>query len=259
MAGAMTTVILVHGAWHGPWCWDDVAQRLAEHGHDVHALALRGHDGPTGRIWHRVRDYVDDLRAVVSDRGMPAVLVGHSLGGLVVQKYLERHAAAGAVLMASVPTGGTLRAVYRIARRHPWRLLKANLSFSMRPLVDTRALTREWFFTPDTPVHVVERCLARLQDESYLAFLDTVVRPPRPARVRTPILVLGAELDAFFTVAEMRRTAEAYRTEAEILPGMGHDMMLEAGWPSVADRISAWIRRLPTATPSAERARRHSA
>jgi alpha-beta hydrolase superfamily lysophospholipase len=71
MAGAMTTVILVHGAWHGPWCWDDVAQRLAEHGHDVHALALRGHDGPTGRIWHRVRDYVDDLRAVVSDRGCP--------------------------------------------------------------------------------------------------------------------------------------------------------------------------------------------
>jgi len=242
----MTPVILVHGAWHGPWCWADLAQRLAEHGHDVYAVPLRGHDVPAGRIWHRVQDYVDDVRIVAAGLGGPAVLVGHSLGGLVVQRYLELHSAAGAVLMAPVPAGGTFRAVCRIARRHPWLLLKANLTLSLRPLIATPALTREWFFTADTPQAAVDRCRARLQDESYPAFLDTIIQPPRPARVRTPVLVLGAELDAFFTIAEMRRTAAAYGTEAEIFPGMGHDMMLETGWPGVADRISAWIHELPT-------------
>jgi pimeloyl-ACP methyl ester carboxylesterase len=237
-------VILVHGAWHGPWCWDDFARRLTDHGHDVRAVRLRGHDGAPGRIWHRMRDYVDDLRAVVSTVGKPAVLVGHSLGGLVVQRYLERGTAAGAVLMASVPPGGALRAVARIAARHPLPLLKANLTLSLRPLVGTPALVRECFFTSDTPQETVDRCRARLQDESYLAFLDLIFRPSRPARVRVPVLVLGAGQDLFFPAADLRRTAAAYRTEAEVVAGMGHDMMLDDGWPAVADRIDGWIRGL---------------
>jgi hypothetical protein len=57
---------------------------------------------------------------------------------------------------------------------------------------------------------------------------------------------MGAEHDGFFTLAEMRRTAAAYRTEAEILPAMGHDLMLDQGWPQVADRINTWIRETPS-------------
>jgi pimeloyl-ACP methyl ester carboxylesterase len=86
-------------------------------------------------------------------------------------------------------------------------------------------------------------CFSRLQDESYLAFIDTMVVLPRPHRVLAPILVLGAEQDGFFTVDEVRRTARAYRTEAEIFPGMGHDMMLDAEWRKVSDRIDAWLRQ----------------
>ena len=65
---------------------------------------------------------------------------------------------------------------------------------------------------------------------------------PRPHRVRVPVLVIGAGRDAIFTIDEVRRTARAYRTEAEIFPGMGHDMMLDEGWCSVADRVDAWVR-----------------
>jgi hypothetical protein len=39
----------------------------------------------------------------------------------------------------------------------------------------------------------------------------------------------------------VRRTARAYRTEAEFFPAMGHDMMLEPGWASVAERIDMWL------------------
>lgn len=54
------------------------------------------------------------------------------------------------------------------------------------------------------------------------------------------MLVLGAENDRGFSVAEQHATARAYGTEAEIFPDMAHVMMLEPGWKLVADRILSW-------------------
>ena len=61
----------------------------------------------------------------------------------------------------------------------------------------------------------------------------------------------GAGRDGIFTVGELRRTAAAYQTEAEIVAGMGHDLMLDQGWAQVADRIACWVRELPAWTAPA--------
>jgi alpha-beta hydrolase superfamily lysophospholipase len=238
----MTGILLVHGAWHGPWCWRDFAEHLTGRGHDVRAAQLRGHDQAPDRIWHRVCHYVEDVQHSVAEFPAPPVLVGHSMGGLVVQKYLERNSAPAAVLMAPSPPTGTIGAVARLAVRHPIELLKTNLLLRLKPFVRTSKLVRELFFTSTTPQEVVDACFECLQDESYLAFIDTMVVLPRPRRIQVPVLVLGAERDTIFTVEEVRRTARAYRTEAEILPGLGHDMMLDEGWERVADRIDVWVR-----------------
>jgi pimeloyl-ACP methyl ester carboxylesterase len=239
-----TGVLLIHGGWHGPWCWDAFAHRLSERGHEVRAVRLRGHDGRPGRIWHRIHDYVEDVERAAADFDRPPIPVGHSMGGLATQKYLERNPAPGAVLLASVPSAGMLAPVARLAARHPLALLKTTLLLRLGPLVSTSALARELFFSPDTPQAIVDDCHARLQDESYLAFLDMLLflARARPGRIETPVLVLGAEHDGFFTPGEIRRTARAYRTEAEVFPGMGHNMMLDQGWEQVADRIDAWLR-----------------
>jgi pimeloyl-ACP methyl ester carboxylesterase len=221
-------------------------------------MRLRGHDGRPGRIWHRIHDYVEDVERAAAEFDSPPIPVGHSMGGLLAQKYLERNPAPGAVLMASISPGGVLAPVARLAAHHPVAFAKANLQLRLRPLVSTPALARDLFFSPDTPQAVVDHCHARLQDESYLAFLDMLfflVRV-RPARVEAPVLVLGAERDGFFTADEIRRTASAYRTEAEIFTGIGHNMMLDQGWEDVADRVDAWARglvdgasRIPAASP----------
>jgi pimeloyl-ACP methyl ester carboxylesterase len=247
----MASILLIHGAWHGPWCWQGFVKRLTERGHDVRAVQLRGHDHPTGRIWHRVHHYVEDVERAVKEFSAPPILVGHSLGGLLVQKYLERHAAAKAVLMASVPLGGTVRAAARLAARHPVEFLKVNLLLRLRPLVNTPELVRRMYFTAETPQNVVDHCFAHIQDESYLAFLDSMMVLARPRRVQVPMLVLGAEQDAIFTESEVRSTARAYGVEAEIFPGMGHDMMLDQGWQGVADRIDGWMRTDTQARASA--------
>jgi pimeloyl-ACP methyl ester carboxylesterase len=82
----------------------------------------------------------------------------------------------------------------------------------------------------------------RMQDESYFAFLDMLaLNLPSPKKVDVPLLVLGAESDFFFSPREVEATARAYKTQAECFPNMAHDMMLEAGWQSVADFILRWL------------------
>ncbi len=189
-----------------------------------------------------VRDYVEDVRAAAAEFGEPPVLVGHSMGGLVVQKCLEDGEAAGAVLLAPPPRRGPLAAVGRLTARHPLAMLKVNLLWSLRPLVATDALVREMFYRPDTPAELVSRTGANLQDESYPAFLDILWRWPRPARVRAPVAVFGAELDSIITVKEIEGLAAAYGTQAEIFAGIGHNLMLDEGWQAVAERVHSWVR-----------------
>ena len=64
---------------------------------------------------------------------------------------------------------------------------------------------------------------------------------PRPKRVNTPLLVIGAANDTIFHAYEIEATARAYHTQAVIFPDMTHDLMLGTGWQSVADRIIAWL------------------
>lgn len=241
-----TPILFVHGAWHGAWCWaEHFLPYFAEHGYASLALSLRGHGTSPGRERlrrTRIADYVTDVAQVVSQLPKPPILVGHSMGGLIVQKYLETHSAPAAVLLASVPVMGVVKTTLRTAMNHPLPFLKANLTWSLYPIIGTPTLTREAFFSMDMPAEQLDRYFVRMQDESYPAFLDMMVfNLPRPKKVAVPLLVLGAANDTIFHPDEVEATARAYHTQAEFFPNMAHDMMLEAGWQSVADRILSWL------------------
>jgi pimeloyl-ACP methyl ester carboxylesterase len=72
---AVSTFCLVHGAWHGPCCWEALVDRLSERGHVALAPDLPFHDARAG-YEERVRPALDGLEGVTG----PAVVVGHSLG-----------------------------------------------------------------------------------------------------------------------------------------------------------------------------------
>ena len=245
-ASHSTPLLFVHGAWHGAWCWEEYfLPYFAGKGYTSHALSLRGHGGsdkPAHFRSLRITDYVADVAQVVNQFPEKPVLVGHSMGGLVVQKYLEEHEVPAAVLLASVPVKGVFRTTLRIARRHPLAFLKANLTWSLYPIIGTPELTREAFFSKDIPPEKLNKYFNLMQDESYLAFLDMMLfKLPNPAKVSTKILILGAEDDAIFLPDEMEATAAAYNQKPEIFKGMAHDMMLENKWQMVADRIMKWL------------------
>lgn len=241
-----TPLLFVHGAWHGAWCWDQhFLDYFAEQGFSAHAVSLRGHgasDGRGGLRWTRLAHYVEDVARIAARFSSPPVVIGHSMGGAIAQKYLEKFAAPGCVLLASVPPSGILAATLRIARRQPIEFAKANLTLSLYPIVATPKLAKKAFFSDDHSHDRVTAFAERLQDESYLGFLDMLMLDlPRPHKVNAPVLVLGAADDAIFHPREVEATARAYKTEPFIFPRMAHDMMLEPGWQQVADRILTWL------------------
>ncbi len=251
-----TPLLFVHGAWAAAWCWDEFfLPYFADHGYACYAPSLRGHGGSHGRErlrWTRLQEYVDDVAETVAQLPTEPILIGHSMGGFLVQKYLEQHTAAGAILLAPIPPTGALRATLHILRHHPMPFVKGNISLSLAPLVATPELARDLFFDASMPGEQVKTYQQRLQDESYLAFLDLValdlVKSKKVNRV--PMLVLGAENDTLVSQRQMRRTAAVYGTQAAFFPDMGHDMILETGWQAVAERMVGWLQETFPASSS---------
>jgi pimeloyl-ACP methyl ester carboxylesterase len=238
-------LLFVHGAWHGAWCWDEhFLDLFADKGYRALAVNLRAHGGrPSTKPLHghTTVDYLDDVADVVSGLPSPPVLIGHSMGGYLVQKYLESHEAPAGVLVASVPPTGALPFVMRWTKQRPAPLARSLLTGNSLALLNTPELCRDKMFSPHTPESDVIRYTARLQNESRRASLGMCFRRSKPERVSSPMLVLGAEDDPCATQREVHATARAYRTEAKIFGGMGHDMMLEPGWQAVAEYIDTWL------------------
>ncbi|SFT57483.1 Alpha/beta hydrolase family protein [Geodermatophilus amargosae] len=89
----MATFVLVHGAWHGGWCWDRVARPLREAGHEVHAPTLTGLSERAHLLSPLVglETHVEDVVRLIDVLGLTdVVLVGHSYAGQVVTAAADR-------------------------------------------------------------------------------------------------------------------------------------------------------------------------
>lgn len=177
------------------------------------------------------------------ETGKRPVVIGHSMGGYVVQKYLERHQAPAAILVASIPVTGTLPLTFRLLRDVPLDFLKTSLMLNGWYIVSTPEKAQRHFFCADMPLAEVKRHHARMNGESLRILLDgSFFNRPSPQKIQpTPMLVIAAENDAVFTLDEHRKTAQAYGTTVEIFPGMAHDMMLERDWEKAAGSIASWL------------------
>ncbi|MCF2502029.1 alpha/beta fold hydrolase [Dyadobacter sp. CY107] len=84
------TYILVHGAWHGAWCWDKVIPLLQASGHQAIALDLPGHGNDT-RLQSDVTlgNYVEAVAALANGQKGKVILVGHSMAGMVISQAAE--------------------------------------------------------------------------------------------------------------------------------------------------------------------------
>lgn len=240
-------LLFVHGGFVAAWCWDEFfLDWFAGRGRECHAPSLRGHGGSDGRAALHdfgIDDYVADVAGVAAGLGGPPVLIGHSMGGFVVQKYLERYPARAAVLLAPVPASGLAGPGMAMAAMHPGLFRDLGMVNEFGAMPATADIMHEALFAADAPEEVVQRYRGRLTEESHRAWLDmSGYNLPAPSRMLdVPTLVLGGDADTIIPPAFVRSAARMLGARAEILPELGHALMLEPGWDRVTARIAGWL------------------
>lgn len=86
----MSAYVLVHGAWHGGWCWEKVVSLLRKAGYKVEAPDLPGHGKDKTPIREvSLQAYADSICKILDAQPEPVILVGHSMGGVVITQAAE--------------------------------------------------------------------------------------------------------------------------------------------------------------------------
>ncbi len=239
-------ILLVHGMWHGAWCWRWWQECLAEWGWESHSISLPGHGGsPTQRPIRlcTLGYYLKFVRAAVEALPQSPILFGHSMGGALAQWYLR--------------DVGNLPAAVLVA---PWALYRgfgASIKAFFRldwqgNFLSYLVMRSEWARTPE---HAGKALLSadsllspqELYDQLGPESLVVVwqhARPWRiPATLTTPILWLGGERDALIPEYAARRAASIYPTATYVkVAGAAHNIMMEHNTREIAGQVDRWLK-----------------
>jgi pimeloyl-ACP methyl ester carboxylesterase len=210
-------LLFVTGPRHGAWAF---AERwlghAAQRGFPAYALTPRDRGD--------LRAHVHDVVQVAASLPRQAVLIGHGEGALVVAQALGRYPARAAVLAAPAPSRwasfktnpvGTLPALFT----GKWRLNRRQLFSAELPADEADAYRERMTFG---------RCLTNPKNRA-----GQVGNPP--------VLVVGSPDDRIVPRRTLDRTAAEYGGAPLLFPGMGHDLMLDAGWVEPLDAILDWL------------------
>lgn len=220
-------ILLVHGAYHGAWCWEKWMQRLSEDGRRVYALDLRGHGGlePDGEFVRAgMAEMVEDIALAIDSIPSRPIVVGHSVGGLLVVLAALQRDVAGLLLLCPSPPG--------------------NLPGAAKvPAIDETRLA-----DPLSMEQARERYAPHLDDEEAAALADMLcAESPRLLndryQLRVPVDTAALDRDLPILVVEGGRDnperhppgqdaaiATFYRGEHLRLDDAPHNLMLGPGW-----------------------------
>lgn len=222
---AKHTFVLVHGAWHGGWCWRRVTDLLTARGHEVFAPTLTG-VGERAHLAHLPVDLsmqIEDVVRVIEFEDLSnVVLVGHSYGGFVVSGVAERmEKAIGSIVFldAFVPDNGMSLSDYWPPDR--------------KKLFEDAAAATGWKTIPAPPAaffKVNEKDQAWVDSKSvphpYPCFTEKARLTGARERIAKKAYVRAAEYPStyFSMFYEKYKNDPAWRTYA--VP-CGHDVMVD--------------------------------
>jgi pimeloyl-ACP methyl ester carboxylesterase len=235
-AGDAPPVLFVPGFGHGAWAFaEHWLEHAAERGFPAYAMSLRGHGGSGAAAGTTLRAYMHDVTQVAASLPRQAVLIGHGASALVVAMALARYPARAAVLVSPV-FGGAGAAVSALVRA-PVVTLPAVFGRPLRP-------RRGQLFSRELPAADGRRYADRLGGASARAQWQLVAHSaPEDPVGDPPVLVVGSPDDRIVGRAALTAVARRYGGAPLLFPGMGHDVMLDAGWQEPIDAILDWLNK----------------
>jgi len=247
-------VVLIHGAFAGPWCMEDFATFFQARGWTCHAPALRYHDqdpkadANPALAKTSIEDYTDDLAALVRALDAPPIILGHAIGAVIAQKLAAKSLARAIVLINSNVPWGVLpstddeRAVAK-------GLMEAGPFWNTAMRVKFDLIAPYAFNKLDPPKQ--HEVFDRLGPESgtvmfemfFWMFDDRRAVAVDPDKVTCPVLALSGAEDRAVPPVTARKIAERYGALAEFheIPDHAHFMFLEPGWEKIAALCAEWM------------------
>ena len=245
-------LLFVHGMSAGPWLWEDTLMpSFAKAGYRTWAIELSGRGDNRGDGWDEIslEQFSDELADALDYIGGPCVVVGHSLGGAVVQNLLRQgREVAGTVLLCSVPPHGMWRAAAEIMLFNP-ALWQSMIAYSLLGITFTdQAVMRRNLFPHGIDDRVFASFAGRTTDEPLRALQEVQGwRPIAPPPLsQSNVLVVGGAQDRLLPLTDLWLTAAYYGVLPRVLPQAGHMPM----YPPSAGELEALILEwLPSVAP----------
>jgi non-heme chloroperoxidase len=263
MESAGTPVVFIHGLWLHADSWGPWVDRFRQEGYDPSAPGWPGDSDTiqeTREHPERVADFgiqevVDHYAGIIGKLDAKPIVIGHSFGGLVVQRLLGEDMAAAAVAIDAAPIKGV---VYL-----PASALRVASVALRKPANRKRAvaLTRQQFrygFGNALPEKESDDLYDRwtIPSPGRPLFEDASANLSRhsPAKVNTenamrgPLLLIAGGKDHTVPSAITRSTLKQYRKSAAVTDykefhDRGHSLALDSRWPEVADYVLGWLKR----------------
>lgn len=235
------TMVFVHGMCHGAWCWEEYFIPYFEQlGYHCLAFDLPGHAerGSTKSIHFSMDAYVKALADIVDKLEHDPIIVGHSMGGIILQKYLVKGRCKMAILMSSIPPSGVLLPSLRVLINNPGAL---KYLFQVNLLNVFKKYPHLMFASNIMAEHYANMMCS----ESFWAYLQLLI-PIHKIRKEIPMLVIGGSEDQLISVGEFKQTANKYGAELAILEGGSHDLMLESDCQKYVEVIHSWLESFST-------------
>jgi pimeloyl-ACP methyl ester carboxylesterase len=237
-------IVFIHGSGGGAWTWENYLGFFSSRGYDCYALNLRGHHGSRpesniGRI--SIHDHITDVSAVFRALNNP-VLIGHSLGGLIVQKLAERFDPPAVVALCPAPPRGifamkSLGPFLAVIRHSPEILLgrsvivsedEANrLILNQIPPAEKKALYYKGL--PQSGRLLLELTVGSLAVDA--------------SKVHCPMLIIAGSEDKMTPPETVQKIALKYQADFREYTGFAHMLNLEPGWEQIAEETLQWLER----------------
>ncbi len=262
-ASSRVPVVLIHGLWALPSCWDRWRAALEEAGYvalapgwpddPVTVAEANGHPEVFAR--KSVAQIVHHLGGVIGRLERGPALVGHSFGGLLTQILAGQGMAAVSVAISPAPFRGVLPMPISLVRsalptlRNPANRQRAvQLTYRQFRYAVANATSEreakelyEAYAVPAGGRALFQAALANLNP-----WTEVKVDTTNPGR--GPLLIVSGEKDHFLprSIADAsykRQKRNNGVTEILEIPGRGHSLTFDSGWREVADRVLEFIRR----------------